>query len=121
MPQAPVQTGQYNRRVTIISPSTTRDAAGGQSNTWTDGPTIWAKITQFFSASNYQTTEMVSKATSIITVRCNKALSINVSDRVRYTDPSTSVVMIYEIESVGQINMTNREIYMEVYVLDGQE
>jgi len=120
MPQVPVQIGQYNRRVTIISPSTTRDAAGGQSNTWTDGPTVWAKITQLYSASNYQTTEFVGKATSSITTRWNKALSITDADRVRYTDPSTSVVTIYEIESVGQIEMQNREIQMLVYVLDGQ-
>jgi SPP1 family predicted phage head-tail adaptor len=121
MPQVPVQIGQYNRRVTIVSRSTTRDAAGGQSNTWTDGPTVWAKITQLYSASTYQTAEMVSKATSNITVRWSRSLSINVGDRIRYTDPSTSIVTLYEIESVGQISMENKEIYMLAYALDAAE
>lgn len=121
MPQTTVQVGEYNRRVTVISRSNERDAAGGVSDTWTDGPTVWAKIAQLYSASNYQTAQMVSKATSSITVRWNKSLSVNVSDRVRYIDPSTGVTTLYEIESVGQINMTNREIYMLAYVLDGTE
>jgi SPP1 family predicted phage head-tail adaptor len=121
MPQVPAQIGQYNRRVTLVSRTSSRDATGGQSNTWTPGVTVWAKITQLFSAETYQTAQMVSKATSSITVRWNRALSINVADRVSYTDPSTSVVTMYEIESVGQLNMLNKEIYMLVYALNAAE
>jgi SPP1 family predicted phage head-tail adaptor len=121
MPQVPVQIGEYNRRVTIVNRSSARDAVGGQSNTWTDGLTVWAKITQLYSASNYQTAEIVGKATSSITIRWNPAISINIADRVRYTDPSTSVVTLYEIESVGQISMQNKEIYMLTYALNSAE
>lgn len=121
MPQTPTQIGQYNRRVTIVSRSSSKNAMHEPVFAWDDKQTVWAKITQLYSASNYQTMQMVSKATSSITIRWNKALSINVADRIRYTDPSTSVVTLYEIESVGQVDMTNREIYMLVYVVDGAE
>jgi SPP1 family predicted phage head-tail adaptor len=121
MPQVPTQIGQYNRRVTLAKRSATTNAMNEQVFAWDDKQTVWARITQLFSALTYQTQTFESKATSAIFIRWNRAISINIGDRVRYTDPSTSVVTLYEIESANNVNMQNREIQMQVYVLDGNQ
>ena len=121
MPQVPTQTGEYNRRVTIVSRSSTTNAMNEQIFAWTDKQTIWARIVQLFSALTYQAQTFESKATSAIYIRWNNAIQFNIGDRVRYIDPSTSVVTLYEIESVNNVNMQNREIQMLVYVLGGAE
>lgn len=121
MPQVPTQTGEYNRRVTIVSRSSTTNAMNEQIFAWTDKQTVWARITQLFSALTYQTQTFESKATSAIYIRWNRSISINIGDRVRYIDPSTSVVTLYEIESVNNINMQNREIQLQAYALDANQ
>ncbi len=119
MPIVPTQTGEFNRRVTIVARSTQRDAAGGVSETWTDVATLWACIRDQFSAQNYQQDEFVSKATDLIILRWSRSLRVTVSNRVRYTDPTTGTETLFEIESISNAAMKNREVHLLCYRLDG--
>jgi SPP1 family predicted phage head-tail adaptor len=121
MAQAQTSIGKLNRRVVVIQRSTQRDSAGGQSDTWADVSTRWASIDIQYSSLIYETSEFVSKATYRIVMRWSKTLGLKVSDRLRYTDPSTNTVHLYEIESISNPAMANRELLLLCYELGGNQ
>lgn len=116
-------TGQLNRRVTFITRSTERDAAGGQVDTWIDGETAWANIKPLYQAKTWQTSVMVAKATYQVAIRWRQSLRISDSDRIRFTDPSTNVVTTYEIEAIVPLDADRPHDFIALltYVLAGKE
>jgi SPP1 family predicted phage head-tail adaptor len=113
--------GKLNRRVTIVQRSTSRDSAGGVSDTWQNVRTVWASIDIQYSSLIYETSEFVSKATYRITLRWSNTLGLKVSDRIRYTDPTTSTIHLYEVQSISNPQMANRELLILAYELDGDQ
>jgi SPP1 family predicted phage head-tail adaptor len=113
--------GTLNRRVTIIRRSQTQDAAGGPVDQWNDVTTVWASISIQYSSLIYETSEFVSKATYRITMRWSRSLGLKIQDRIRYTDSGTSTVHIYEIQSIVNDKMQDRELLCLCYELDGNQ
>jgi head-tail adaptor len=99
MPQ--MATGSLNRRVTIQTQTTTRDAANAPLNIWTDGASpLWANISPMYQALTQAPSEFVSQATYRITVRWSRQLALAVTNRIQWIDPSDSTVHIYEVKAI---------------------
>jgi SPP1 family predicted phage head-tail adaptor len=121
MPQTQTPIGALNRRVTVVQRSSTRDSAGGVSDTWTDKATVWAAIDIQYSSLIYETSEFVSKATYRIVLRWSNTLGLKVSDRIRYVDPTTRTTHMYEVQSITNPAMANRELLLLAYELNGDQ
>lgn len=116
-----MEAGKLNRRVQILARTTTRDDAGGQSDTWTAVAERWASIDIQYSALTYETTEFMSKATYRIILRYDKTLALTVANRIQNIDPGTNTTHVYEIESIVNPGQYNEQLMLLCYTLDDNE
>lgn len=110
--------GKLNRRVVLVQRSSARDAAGGVSDVWNDIATVWASIDIQYSSLTYETSTFIAKATYRITLRWSRSLRIAIADRIRFTDPATNTVHLYEVESIVNNRMLNKEVMVLAWELD---
>jgi SPP1 family predicted phage head-tail adaptor len=110
-----------NRRIQIQSQSTTQDSLGQQLQTWTTIYTCWASIDIQQSQLIYATAEFISKVTHRITFRWTSSVVIQPQMRILYTEATTSVTHIYNIEALLNTKQRNRELVAICYELDASE
>lgn len=115
-----MESGKLNRRVQILARTPTRDAAGGQSETWQAIAERWASIDIQYSSLTYETSEFMSKATYRIELIFDKSLGLKIDHRIGWTDPATKTSHIYEIQSIPP-DPRGEKLFLLCYELDGNE
>lgn len=63
--------GELNERVTIQRRSSTRDAMGGQIETWQVRATLWARVQPMSAGEQYRRQQIQAKADWKVTIRYN--------------------------------------------------
>jgi SPP1 family predicted phage head-tail adaptor len=120
----PIQTllsGMFNRRITILSPSTSQDAVGQPIQTYTWLYSCWASIDVQNSQLQYETAEFISKTTHRITFRWTSSVVIEPNMRIVYSEGSTDVTHTYTIETVLNQAQANKTIMCLAYEVDSGE
>ena len=74
--------GKLNKRITLQSKTTTRDAMGGMVETWTDVATIWAAVWPTSAKTKIQAESTTMIATHRIRIRYRT--SIDSTYRVKF-------------------------------------
>lgn len=113
--------GPFNRRVSIQTQSTTQDQYGQPQQTWTTQYTCWANVSIQQSQLIYSTAEFVSKVTSRITIRWTPSFIVQPNMRVTYTEPTTNITHLYNVEAVINPQQGNTWIVLLCYELGGSE
>jgi SPP1 family predicted phage head-tail adaptor len=120
----PVQTllsGVFNRRISILAPSTSQDATGQIVQTYTWLYACWASITVQNSQLQYETAEFISKTTHRITIRWTSSIVIEPNMRIVYTEQSTGVIHTYTIQTVINNDQANKTIMILAYEISEGE
>jgi head-tail adaptor len=110
--------GPINRRVQVQTQSSVADAFGQPQQTWTTVRTVWASIDVQGSQLLYNTAEFVSKSVTRIMVRWTSSFVYLPNMRIVYTEATTGVVHVYNIESVTNVKQGNRDVMLLAYELD---
>ncbi|MBB6144720.1 SPP1 family predicted phage head-tail adaptor [Silvibacterium bohemicum] len=113
--------GKLNRRIQIQQQATTQDSLGQPQQTWTTIYTCWAEIDFQRSQLLYETSAFVSKVTHRITIRWTSSVVIQPQMRIVYTEATTGVMHVYNIEALLNTNQRNRELIAICYELDAAE
>ena len=112
---------RLNRRVQIQQQSTAQDALGQPQQTWSTVYTCWASIDVQQSQLIYSTAEFVEKVTWRITMRWTSSVVIAPQMRIVYTEATTAVTHVFNIEALLNTKQQNRELVVLCYELDGEE
>nr|WP_165419906.1 phage head closure protein [Edaphobacter modestus] len=110
-----------NRRISVQAPSTDQDAFGQPLQTWNTVYECWASIDVQNSQLVYATAEFVSKVTHRLEMRWTPSVAIAPNQRVVYTEPTTNITHVYEIQAVVNTKQANKELVLFVYELNGAE
>jgi SPP1 family predicted phage head-tail adaptor len=114
--------GTLNRRIQIQEPSTAQDGFGQQLQSgWATAYTCWAGIDIQNSQLIYSTSEFIEKVTFRITCRWTSSFTFQPNQRILYTEATTGITHIYEIQAVLNTEQRNRELTLMCYELDGCE
>jgi SPP1 family predicted phage head-tail adaptor len=113
--------GKLNRRVQIQTQTATQDAVGQELTTWSTAYSCWASIDIQASQLINDTATFISKVTYRITMRWTSSVVIEAAQRVVYTEPTTGVVHVYEIQAVLNDKAGNRMLTLMAYELGGTE
>jgi SPP1 family predicted phage head-tail adaptor len=116
-----MQPGQLSRRIQIQTQSTTQDTFGSPLNTWTTEYQCWAAINVKSQKQTYSTAEFISKNTLDILVRWTSSFTFQPNQRIVYTENSSGVSHVYNIESISNPDQANRTVTLTVYELNGAE
>ncbi len=110
--------GPLNRRVQVQTQSSVADGFGQPQVTWTTVMTVWASIDVQGSQLLYNTAEFMSKTVVRIMVRWTSSFVYEPNMRLVYTEATTGVVHVYNIESVTNVKQANRDVMLLVYEQD---
>ena len=102
--------GILRHSIVIQQKSATRDAMGGETNTWTDFTTRRARIMPLQGRELADQRKLYAEVTHKIILRYVD--SVVPTMRVKYTDPGTAVVTYYDIASVT--NDDGQKRYMNI-------
>jgi head-tail adaptor len=111
-----------NKIVTIQTQTAARDAANAPLDEWTDGDTtLTVNISPQYQALTQSPQEFVSQATYRITFLWSRQLAIAVTNRVKWVDPSTTTVHIYQIKAIFPLdpNAPNTYVVCLAYEING--
>lgn len=80
-----MRAGTLRHRVTLQSPTGTRDSYGQRTTTWDDVATVWASIEQLDERERFAAAQLQASATHRVRVRYETALAaINATWRVLF-------------------------------------
>ncbi|ADW69010.1 phage head closure protein [Granulicella tundricola] len=112
--------GTLNRRIQIQSQSETRDQAGQKSTLWDTTYQCWASIDVQQSQLIYSTAEFIGNTTYRITCRYTSSVVFQPNQRIVYTEPTTGVVHLYEIQAILNDKQANKLFIFMCYELNGE-
>jgi SPP1 family predicted phage head-tail adaptor len=113
--------GTLNRRVQVQQQSTTQDAFGQESQSWTTVYTAWASIEALNGELLYASGEFVSELISRITMRWTSSIVIVPNMHLVYTEATTGVVHTYVVKSLTNVQQRNRILIILCYELNANE
>jgi SPP1 family predicted phage head-tail adaptor len=112
---------RLNRRIEIQTQTTTPDDFGAPQQTWTTAYTCWANIDIQASQLIYSIAEFISKVAHRIECRWTSSFVFAVNQRIVYTEQTTGVVHVYNVEAVLNDKQGNRKVILMAYELNAQE
>lgn len=108
-----MKSGQLRHRITLQSPSGTRDAVGERSTTWTNVATVWASVEPLSTSERHIAAQAHTFLTHRVTIRYASVVSaIDASWRVLFGD------RVLTIEGVRNLN--ERNITLELVCTEGE-
>ena len=113
--------GPFNRRISIQSQTTSQDATGQEQQTWTTAYSCWASIDIQASQLIYSTAEFISKVTHRVTIRWTSSFVVKPNMQIVYTEPTTNVTHVFNIEAVLNPQQGNVFVVLMCYELQASE
>lgn len=110
-----IDAGQFRTKLTLQTLAISQDATGGTVETWTDGPTVWAKVSPLSSREAYWAAQVHATTTHTVTMRYTAAvtpqsrLKIAGTSRVMNVDGVSDVderhqyLIISATEEIGEV------------------
>lgn len=96
----PVRAGQLRHKITIQAIAATRDAAGGQATTYTDGDVVWGAIRPLNGRELFTARSVAADVTHEITIRRYEGLT----PKMRFSHDSR----YFNIEHIRNIEERDR-------------
>jgi len=113
--------GDRRFRIQIQQQATAPDEFGQPQQTWTTVYSCWASIGVQNSQLIYETSTFISKVTHRISFLWTKSVVIKPNMRILYTEPSTQVAHVYNIEALLNTEQRNIELIALCYELNAAE
>ena len=105
--------GQLRHRVTLPSPSGTRDAVGERSTTWTNVATVWASVEPLSTSERHIAAQAHAFVSHRVTLRYEPPVaSVDASWRVLFGE------RVLTIEGVRNLN--ERNVTLELVCTEGE-
>ena len=90
-----LQSGKLDRRITLVQPTVTKDAAGGIASAWADVATVWASVRTFAGDEKEQTKSGGQTAVARTEFTVRYRAGVTAAMRVRFAEK------LYEIRFVN--------------------
>jgi len=97
-----IKARDLNRKVIIQVRTTVTKVGGGQTTTWADVSTVWAKLKPRTTREREIAAQLESQTDFIITIRHDTTLSLDNDNRIKFGD------RFFNIQSVINIEEANR-------------
>lgn len=98
-------------RVAIQSVTRVKDGQGGSTESWADGPTVWAQVTPLNGYERMRAMQLAAPVTHKLLIRYRAGLSTK--NRLRLGTRT------FDIKEV--IDLENRHAWMQVICVEGEE
>ena len=109
--------GKYDKRVDILRDTGTEtNAAGEHLENWIVLVRRWAKLSAFsstaFGKESVQADQSHTVGYSAIRLQYEAGMDLTAKDRIRYTNPKTGRVHLYEINAIDDVNQAHEEWFL---------